>query len=81
VVPGVVFALMPKCMVCGLAYIGLGTLFGLTGPELCGGEITSAGPGSGWPAWVGVALGTLAVLILRQRFGIVSQKIPRGHAL
>ena len=80
VLPGVAFALVPKCMLCGLAYVGLASFLGLTGPELCGGGITSAGQGSDWLTWGSVALGSMALLVLRQRLGTASRKIQRGHA-
>ena len=79
--PGVAFALVPKCMLCGLAYVGLASLFGLTGPELCGGGIASAGMRCDWLTWGGVALIVTAVLIFRQRLGTASRKIPRGRAV
>jgi hypothetical protein len=62
VLPGVVFALAPKCVLCGLAYAGLGTVLGLTGAELCGGEITSAVHWSDWLMGGGIALGLVVSL-------------------
>ncbi len=35
-IPAALFALMPKCLLCVLAYAGLGASLGLGGPELCG---------------------------------------------
>ena len=67
VLPGVMFTLAPKCVLCGLAYAGLGTLLGLAGPELCGNEITSAGQWRDWLTWGGIALGLITVLVLRKR--------------
>jgi hypothetical protein len=35
-VPAALFAVAPKCILCVIAYAGLGTALGLGGPELCG---------------------------------------------
>lgn len=35
-IPAALLALAPKCILCALAYAGLGAAFGLGGPELCG---------------------------------------------
>jgi hypothetical protein len=43
-VPAALFALTPKCVLCVLAYTGLGVALGLGGPELCG--ATAAAPSS-----------------------------------
>jgi hypothetical protein len=34
--PAALFAVAPKCLLCVIAYAGLGTAFGLGAPELCG---------------------------------------------
>jgi hypothetical protein len=34
--PAAALALMPKCLLCVLAYAGLGAALGLNGPEICG---------------------------------------------
>lgn len=55
--PAALLALAPKCVLCVLAYAGLGTAFGLGGPEICG---APAGSTATWPtalAWLGVAMG------------------------
>ena len=64
--PAAVAALAPKCLVCVLAYFGLGTALGLNSPELCGG---SDGLSAAWATpvlWLGIA-GALAYLGLRAR--------------
>ena len=43
-IPATVLALVPKCLLCGLAYAGLGTALGLGGPEICG----ATGPEQSW---------------------------------
>jgi hypothetical protein len=40
--PAALLALVPKCVLCLLAYTGLGIALGLGGPELCGGTADSA---------------------------------------
>ena len=52
--PAALLALVPKCVLCVLAYVGLGTALGLSGPELC--SAASASPAS-WTtsfAWLGL---------------------------
>lgn len=63
--PAALLAVGPKCVLCALAYAGLGSAFGLGGPELCGPPAASAH----WP-WLPVAAGTVMLslhLILRPR--------------
>jgi hypothetical protein len=53
--PAALLALAPKCVLCVLAWAGLGSALGLVGPELCGG---SGGLFASWAtalAWLGVA--------------------------
>jgi hypothetical protein len=59
--PATLLALTPKCLLCVLAYAGLGAALGLGGPEICG---APAGSPASWVsslAWLGVAggVGTL----------------------
>ncbi|MFO1448819.1 MAG: hypothetical protein U1F61_11745 [Opitutaceae bacterium] len=65
--PTALVALAPKCALCLIAYIGLGTALGLSGPELCG--ASNAGPNAwaSWLAWLGVcgAVGALGLLAVR----------------
>src|ERR1700677_1351599 len=51
--PAAALALAPKCLLCVLAYAGLGGALGLGGPELCGPPASQA-PSL---AWLGVAGG------------------------
>jgi hypothetical protein len=56
-VPAALLVLTPKCVMCVLAYAGLGAAIGLGGPEICG---ASAGAPGTWAltlAWLGVASG------------------------
>lgn len=70
--PAALFALAPKCALCLIAYIGLGTVLGLSGPELCGASSAAPNAWASWLAWFGVsgvvgALGRLAVRTGRAR--------------
>ena len=52
-------ALAPKCVLCVLAYAGIGAALGLGGPEMCG---TPAGATGSWVtslALPGIALGVI----------------------
>ena len=55
-IPAALLAVTPKCLLCGLAYAGLGATLGLGGPEICG---ATAGP---WP-WLAPALGMVAGMV------------------
>jgi hypothetical protein len=55
--PAALLALTPKCLLCVLAFAGLGAAVGLGGPEICG---APAGSPAAWAtslAWLGVACG------------------------
>ena len=63
--PAALLALTPKCVLCVLAYVGLGTALGLGGPELCGASPESPDSWATLLAWLGVsgvlgAIGSLA---------------------
>jgi hypothetical protein len=59
--PAALLALAPKCVLCVLAYVGLGTALGLSGQELCG--AASQSPTSWIPLFAGFgATGILAVI-------------------
>jgi hypothetical protein len=55
-VPTALLALAPKCVLCGLAYTGLGAALGVRGPELCG----ATGTDRLWP----MALLLLLVIVV-----------------
>lgn len=57
--PAALLALVPKCLLCVLAYAGLGTALGLGGPERCGAPPPAA---TAWPTAL-AAVGALAGLI------------------
>jgi hypothetical protein len=69
-------ALSPKCVVCVVAYAGLGAALGLRGPEICG---AAAGSPDLWVLSLGVAFST-AILFAGLRRRRTSIRNQRGHA-
>jgi hypothetical protein len=67
--PVALLALAPKCVVCALAYAGLGAALGLGGPEMCGAPAGSPGSWASSLAWSGVTLGlgVIGFLVARRR--------------
>jgi len=63
--PAALLALTPKCLLCVLAYAGLGAALGLGGPELCGAPAGSPATWVASLAWLGIAggLGTCGFLV------------------
>jgi hypothetical protein len=59
-VPSLLLAVAPKCILCLAAYAGIGTTLGLGGPELCGPPESTL-----WTPMVLGALGTAAFLLHR----------------
>lgn len=55
--PAALLALVPKCLLCVIAYAGLGAAFGLGGPEICGASDDSPGSWASSLAWLGGAAG------------------------
>ena len=71
-------AFTPKCLLCALAYVGLGAALGLTGPELCGG---SPRFGPGWPAVIWLLCAAAAALFAWRAVARKSAPIrPNGRA-
>ena len=61
--PAALLALVPKCVLCLIAYAGLGAALGVGGPEICGAS-PSTGSSEMWAsslAWFGGALGVIAL--------------------
>jgi hypothetical protein len=59
--PAALVAVAPKCLLCVLAYAGLGAALGLGGPEICGAPAGSPGSWASLLAWLGIAGGVGAV--------------------
>jgi hypothetical protein len=81
--PTALFALMPKCLLCVVAYAGLGAALGLGRSEICG---ASAGSSASWGsslAWLGVTggLGTLGFLVSCRRVRSVSTERSESSEL
>jgi hypothetical protein len=79
--PAALLAVAPKCILCLVAYVGLGTALGLGGPELCGApnDSGSAGVVGRWFI-VGLAAGAIGVFWrIRRRCGpnCIGQPISR----
>jgi hypothetical protein len=55
--PAALLAIAPKCLLCLLAYVGLGAALGLGGPELCGASGGAKAPWESSLALLGVAGG------------------------
>lgn len=45
---GAIVTLAPKCVLCVIAYLGLGTTLGWTSAELCGAPASKTLPGIAW---------------------------------
>jgi hypothetical protein len=69
--PAALLALAPKCLVCVLAYAGLGAALGLGGPEICGASAGSPGSWAASLAWLGgaAAAGVSGALLRGPRRG------------
>lgn len=68
--PAALLAFVPKCMLCVMAYAGLGAALGLGGPEICGAPAGSPGSWVSSLAWLGVVgMGSAIVLIVGGRCG------------
>jgi hypothetical protein len=55
--PAALLALTPKCLLCVLAYAGVGAAFGFGGPEICGASVDLPATWASTLAWLGVAGG------------------------
>ena len=66
--PAAALAFAPKCLLCVLAYAGLGAVLGLGGRELCGAPAESPVQAI-WPVLVlaGVAISTSVLVAHRRR--------------
>lgn len=66
--PTALLALAPKCVLCVLAYAGLGAALGLGGPEMCGASPTSPASWVASLTWLGVlcVLTVFGFLVVRR---------------
>jgi hypothetical protein len=67
--PTALFALTPKCILCVVAYVGLGAALGLGRSEICGASAGSPGSWASSLAWLGVVggLGMIGFLVSCRR--------------
>ena len=63
--PVALLALAPKCMLCVLAYAGIGAFFGFQGPEICGASASPRGLWASPLAQFGFALGIAGLIVRR----------------
>ena len=66
-IPAVLLALAPKCLLCVAGYVAAGAALGFGGTELCGGP---AGTGGHWTAGLfalGLALGAAGLFLAYRR--------------
>jgi hypothetical protein len=71
-------ALVPKCGLCLIAYLGLGSALGLGGAEICGAAYD--GMWGSWLASTGVAALAIAGIIVVQRRARGATATPTGGA-
>lgn len=78
-VPAAALTLMPKCVLCAAAYLGLGAALGLSTPELCGAS-PNAVPTWALAASAGSLLaGVVVVFRLRARAAVAGRLgVPPG---
>jgi hypothetical protein len=79
-VPGAIVALAPKCVLCLIAYLGLGTALGRAGAEICGGQGSETMHGAAWFVVAGLALG-LGALALRACGSCLKRSRPAAPRL
>lgn len=72
--PVLLLLAVPKCLLCLLAYTGLGAALGLAGPELCGAGPEPAAVWTGWLLPLGAGAGLAGWLIVLRG----SNSVPSG---
>jgi hypothetical protein len=65
--PAALLTLTPKCVLCLLAYAGVGAALGLGGPEICGGQPGLTGSWESWLLVPGAGLAIIGFLAARLR--------------
>ena len=66
-IPSALLALAPKCVLCLLAYAGLGAALRIGGPELCGATTGSAGHWLMWLPTLGLTGGAAGFFVHGRR--------------
>jgi hypothetical protein len=61
--PAVLLALAPKCLLCVAAYLGLGAVLRFGGPELCGASGNGAGHWLVWLPALGLTAGAIGLFV------------------
>lgn len=62
-IPAALLVLAPKCVLCVLAYVGLGVAVGLGGPEICGATGNAVGHWAAWLSALGAAMGIVGFIL------------------
>jgi hypothetical protein len=78
-VPTALLALTPKCLLCVLAYAGIGAALGLRSPEICGAAVGPAAPWALLLAGFGFAL-AVAGLVTGLRYRRNSSRGRRSYS-
>jgi len=76
--PAALLALAPKCVLCVLAYAGIGAALGIRVPEICGEATGPRGPWAPSLAAFGVALG-IAIVLAGLRWRRNPRESPGNH--
>ena len=76
-IPAALLTLPPKCVLCVLAYAGIGTALGLGSPELCGTTNNTTGH---WIAWLTVLAGVAAVVMRITSRHVLTIGPVKGHS-
>lgn len=68
--PAAALAVTPKCLLCVLAYAGLGAALGLRGPEICGAPSGSVSLWMSLLTWFGATLGGIAAIASIAKYSV-----------
>jgi hypothetical protein len=73
--PAAALSLTPKCLLCLGAYLGLGALVGLSGPEFCGAAPNTLPVATGFVFSLAVAASVVFAWRLRRRLASTGTKL------
>ncbi len=76
-IPAALLTLAPKCILCVLAYAGLGTALGLGGQEICSASSEATGH---WTVWLPVLAGVVAVVMRITSCHVSTIGPVKGHS-